>query len=426
MKSVERSLLFPNLRAVESIVVPGDDGKPVLCLRDPQGIAPRPAFVPLPLVPVVARFTGRRSIDQIRESLARDEGIAVSKETIETAAKALDDSLFLEGPRFQSAKAEVERTFRNSKTRPAAHAGSAYPGERDELLRFVAEECVAKHHPAEDASPGGPLRALVCPHIDPWRGARGYGSALEALLQGLAKNAKTFVLLGTSHAPMSSPFSLCKKAFATPLGTLEVDANGVDRLARAATFDPYADLLNHAREHSMEFAAVFLKHALEARGMAEGARIVPILCGLGRSQAGKSDPSRDRSSRKFLDELRAYVSETGAVLIAGADLAHVGPRFGDHEPLDSAGRRELDRNDRASIALAKDLAPSDFFANVVADAESRRVCGPGPVFTLLDALAGALPEARGRLLYYDQNVDPDEGSIVSHTGLAFYGPRVSP
>jgi hypothetical protein len=54
------------------------------------------------------------------------------------------------------------------------------------------------------------------------------------------------------------------------------------------------------------------------------------------------------------------------------------------------------------------------------------VCGPGPVFTLLDALAGALPEARGRLLYYDQNVDPDEGSIVSHTGLAFYGPRVSP
>lgn len=421
MKSVERSLLFPRLRAVESIVIPGDDGKPVLCLRDPQGIAEGPALIPLPLVPVVARFTGARSLEQIRESLARDEDLAISLGTIEAAAKALSDSLYLEGPKFQSAKAEVERRFRASPTRPAAHAGSAYPGTRNELLRFVADECVAKRHPAEEPAPTGlSLRALVCPHIDPWRGARGYGAALEALLDGLANGAKTFVLLGTSHAPMSSPFALCKKAFATPLGALEVDAAGVDRLARAATFDPYADLLNHAREHSMEFAAVYLKHALETRKMGEGATIVPILCGLGRSQARKTDPSTDAASRRFLDELRAYVADTGAVLLAGADLAHVGPRFGDSTPLDASGRRELGRHDRESLALAKGLASSDFFADVVADADTRRVCGTGPVFTLLDALAGTLPEARGRLLYYDQNVDPEEGSIVSHAGMAFY------
>lgn len=423
MKSVERSLLFPRLRAVESIVIPGDDGKPVLCLRDPQGIAEGPALVPLPLVPVVARFTGARSLEQIRESLARDEGLALSLATLEAAAKALDDALYLEGPRFQSAKAEVERSFRAAPTRPAAHAGSAYPGTKDELLRFVADECVAKQHRAEDpALVGRPLRALVCPHIDPWRGARGYGAALEALLDGLTSDAKTFVLLGTSHAPMSSPFALCKKAFATPLGALEVDAEGVDRLARSATFDPYADLLNHAREHSMEFAAVFLKHALEKRSMAKGATIVPILCGLGRSQAAKADPSRDAPSRRFLDELRAYVADTGAVLVAGADLAHVGPRFGDPAALDASGRRELGKHDRASLALAKDLASSGFFADVVADADSRRVCGTGPVYTLLDALTGVVPKAHGRLLYYDQNVDPEEGSIVSHAGLAFYGP----
>lgn len=421
MKSVERSLLFPRLRAVESIVIPGDDGKPVLCLRDPQGIAEGPALVPLPLVPVVARFTGARSLEQIRESLARDEGLAISLGTIEAAAEALSASLYLEGPTFESAKAEVERRFRDAPTRPAAHAGSAYPGTRDELLRFVAEECTAKRHPAEEPVPAGlSLRALVCPHIDPWRGARGYGAALEALLGGLATDTKTFVLLGTSHAPMSSPFALCKKAFATPLGALDVDAAGVDRLARAATFDPYADLLNHAREHSMEFAAIYLKHALESRKTSEGATIVPILCGLGRSQARKTDPSTDPATRRFLDELRAYVADTGAVVLAGADLAHVGPRFGDPAPLDASGRRDLDRHDRESLALAKDLASSGFFADVVADADARRVCGTGPIYTLLDALAGTLPKARGRLLYYDQNVDPEEGSIVSHAGMAFY------
>ena len=36
---------------------------------------------------------------------------------------------------------------------------------------------------------------------------------------------------------------------------------------------------------------------------------------------------------------------------------------------------------------------------------------------VLELLLGGA--SNGKVLYYDQNVDPEEGSIVSHAGIAF-------
>jgi hypothetical protein len=53
---------------------------------------------------------------------------------------------------------------------------------------------------------------------------------------------------------------------------------------------------------------------------------------------------------------------------------------------------------------------------VQADLDTRRVCGLGPIYTMLRVL----PATKGAKLHYAQHVDPDEGSIVSHASLAFY------
>jgi len=394
------------------------DGEPVLVLRDPTGVAKTPALVPIALAPVVARFTGHGSLDDIRRALLRDEGLDVPLDAIRDAARALDDALFLEGPAATRAELAERRAFLEARTRPAAFAGSAYPGKPADLRAYIARDCLGARFPHEEPLPAGKsLRALVLPHIDPWRGARGYGACLTALTAALASTARTFVLLGTSHAPMSAPFSLCPKAFDTPLGSLEPHGAGLERLARAATFDPHVDLLNHRNEHSIEFSAVFLRRALDLAGSGDEARIVPILCGLGAAQAREEDPRDDGGVRAFLDELAAFVQEENAVVLAGADLAHVGPRFGDRAYADDEQGR-LEAVDRGSIALARDGDALGFFRHVTADRATRRVCGTGPIYTLLSTLSG---HETGRTLYYEQTRDPDEGSIVSHAGVAFVG-----
>jgi AmmeMemoRadiSam system protein B len=252
--------------------------------------------------------------------------------------------------------------------------------------------------------------------MDLWRAAAGYGHAYRALAEGLRAGVDTFVLLGTSHAPMRRPFAVCPKAFETPLGPLLPDLDALGALSGKTRFDLREDEYLHKGEHSLEFQAVFLRHVLGAR--AEGARIVPVLCGLGAAQATGSDPARDPEAESFLSALAALVeARAGRVMvIAGADLAHVGPRFGDGRPLDARGRAELRARDAESVDLALGLDAPGFFRQVASDLGTRRVCGLGPIYTMLRALRAA----RGERLHYDQHVDPDEGSIVSHASLAFY------
>lgn len=392
--------------------MPDERGRRALLLRDTQGIAPNHARIPLALVPIVSRFDGSRTCAQIAREAARETGREVEVDLVVTIATELEEALFVDGDPYRRARARVEREFLEATVRPASHAGGAYHGDPDELARYLDESCLATARAAPAREPRA-LVGLVAPHIDPWRGARCYGEAYTALRSALPEEVDTFVLFGTSHAPMREPFALCRKAFATPLGTVEADLPAIDALAAACEFDPYADQLNHKREHSLEFQAVFLRHLLGARK----ARIVPVLAGLGEEQATGKSPSRKRSVERFFEAVRQLVEERGAVVVAGADLAHVGPRFGDPRPYDDRERRRLDEEDRTSLAHATELDAEGFWAHVAPDLDTRRVCGLGPIYSLLRSLG---PGAKGELRHYEQTVDPEEGSIVSHAAVGFY------
>ena len=406
----------PALRPVESIVVTDKEHGRLLVLRDTQGVTESHAAVPAMLVPIVARFTGRRTCEDIAREASAEVGARVSVEVVVRLASELEQGLFLEGSAFREARARVEREFADALVRPASHAGGAYHKDRAKLGRYIDESCLAKANGTTGRPEGeGTMVGLVAPHIDPWRGAVGYGHAYAALRATLPESADTFVLLGTSHAPMREPFALCRKDFATPLGAVKADVEGIDALAaRAEGFDPYADQFNHKREHSLEFQVVFLRHLLGSRPF----HIVPVLAGLGAHQAGERDPHRDPSVMRFIDGLRELVeSRPGrVVVVAGADLAHVGPRFGD-EAYDEEQRAELAATDRESLERATALDAAGFWAHVSGDLAERRVCGLAPIWSLLGAASGGV---RGRLLHYEQTIDADDGSIVSHAAIGFY------
>jgi AmmeMemoRadiSam system protein B len=415
----------PRLRPIESIVVPDTHLGRALVLRDTQGVAPTNAVVPIDLVSIVSRFDGRRTCEQIAREVGREEGRRVPVDLVVSLATELEDSLFVDGEHYRRARASVEREFRDADVRPAAHAGGAYHADPRELARYLDESCLGApglgaHGDGDDDGARGAraLVGLVAPHIDPWRGARSYGEAYAALRADLPGDVDTVVLFGTSHAPMREPFALCRKAFATPLGNVPADLEAIDAIAEACDFDPYADQFNHKREHSLEFQAVFLRHLLGRRRL----RIIPVLAGLGEQQSTGKSPSKTRSVERFFEAIREVLSSRRAVVIAGADLAHVGPRFGDAHPYDERARRRLEATDRDSLGLATSLDAEGFWAHVARDLDARRVCGLGPMYALMRSLEG--PTRKGELRHYEQTVDPEEGSIVSHAAVGFYqGPK---
>jgi MEMO1 family protein len=403
----------PRLRAVETIVVPDEKFGKALVLRDTEGVTSQIASIPAPLVPIVARFTGGLTVPEIAEEARKETGLSITAEFVEKLAQELEDALFLDSPRYRAERKRIEQEFARAEVRPATHAGGAYHADPEKLRRYIDDECLGKTHHVRT---NGSAIALVAPHIDPWRGRLGYGHAYGLLRATLSEEVDTFVLLGTSHAPMREPFALCRKAFDTPLGRVEADLAAIDAIAGAAPFDAYADAFNHKREHSLEFQALFVKHLVGERPV----RIVPILCGLGECQRSGLLPHEDPEAEAFLAALRAVCDRQRArtVVVAGADMAHVGPRFGDPSPYDEEQRRELEKTDRDSLDLATSSHHEEFFRHVQSDLETRRVCGLGPIYSLLRLLPQG---ARGELVHYEQTVDPDEGSIVSHAAVGFYG-----
>jgi AmmeMemoRadiSam system protein B len=406
-------------------------------LRDTQGVATWHAILPMAVVPIVGRFTGGMTCEQIAHDASIELGETVPVDVVVKLATELEEALFVDGPPYRRERARIEREFASSPVREASHAGGAYYDDPVELAAYIETECLGtrlagegegsnERKPRSNGATNGEngagtsrsssrLVGLVAPHIDPWRGARCYGAAYRALAAALPNDVDTFILFGTSHAPMREPYALCRKTFATPLGPMEADVDAIDAIAQACDFDPYADLFNHKREHSLEFQAVFLRHVLGLQG--RKARIVPILAGLGEQQSTGDSPARSRSVTRFLDAVRRIVERKRAVVIAGADLAHVGPRFGDPRPFDENERSELDKTDRESLARAERVDAEAFWEHVCADLDTRRVCGLAPVYSLLRTIE---PRARGEVHHYEQTVDPDEGSIVSHAAVGFY------
>ena len=372
-------------------------------LRDTEGVQAKNVRIPMGLVPIVARFSGRRTCEEIARDVSAEVGLVVQ------IATELEEALFCDGPLYRSTRAEIARVWHASRIRPASHAGGAYYEDPKKLVKYIDSECVAAAH-ARKKRPPRDLRALISPHIDPWRGAVCYGHAYGHLKDALPEDVDTFVVFGTSHAPMEQPFALLRKGFATPLGDVPCDATSIDAIAKAATFDAYRDELNHKREHSIEFQAVFLRHVMGERPF----RIIPILAGLGDEQSTGADPAKEKSVSAFIDSVRRVVDKTRAVVVAGADLAHVGPRFGDAQPFDEKEQKLLGRTDHESLAHTVTPDAKAFWDHVSRDLGSRRVCGLAPIWSLLRVTDAT----RGELLHYEQTVDPDEGSIVSHAAIA--------
>ena len=146
-------------------------------------------------------------------------------------------------------------------------------------------------------------------------------------------------------------------------------------------------------------------------------RIVPVLCvSLHRFVEDRRSPREEREIEAFVAALRETMATLGGrtVVMASADLAHVGPQFGDPHPITPGQLREVADADREMLEFVEAGDAEAFFRAVARDEDRRRICGLPPVYTLLRLL----PDAWGRLLCYSQWPDPQ--GTVTFAAVALY------
>jgi AmmeMemoRadiSam system protein B len=262
--------------------------------------------------------------------------------------------------------------------------------------------------------PAGEPRLILAPHIDFHRGAPVYADAYLPLWRSAA-TYDLVVVFGTDHHGHAEPFSLTRQSYATPLGTVLTDVGLVDDLTGELGEGHFVEELNHRREHSIEFQAVWLRHLFGEACPP----LLPVLCGPFAQATRNGLPTLRPEVRRFLTALERRIAHRRVLVVAGADLAHVGPRFGDDAPFGPRERAEVEAADRVALRQAAAGDAEGFFAAIMGEGDRFRVCGTSPITAAL-ALAGGRPRGLTMPTYTQCPADDDGASWVSVAALALW------
>lgn len=403
---------LPSLRHLEPMPVVIKSER-MICLTDPHGFVEDQMVLSPPAFFIAACLDGHRDVAAVQQEFSKAfGGLQVPEKQILDIVEALDKVGFLVTDNFTRMRRHAENAFRARHTRSAKLAGQAYPGDPDELRSFldsffVDEQgagCLARTTPGAT-----PLRGLVAPHIDFERGRNVYGAAYRHLHD--AGRPEMVILFGVAHSGAETPFVLTRKHFETPLGTLRTDQDVVTRLESACAWDPYASEIAHRMEHSLEFQAVMLAYLY-----GDSTPVVPILCSFPENDAAAAAEEQE-GIELFLKACNAVVQDDPRriTVVAAADLAHVGRRFGDDLDISDEVLAEVRARDLDALAHVQAMAPEAFMSAILADDNARHVCGLGCIYATLKTLEDVAETSE--LLEYDYAPDP-AGGIVSFAAIA--------
>lgn len=414
------SLDTPQIRPIEAVQFEAD-GQMMVTLVDPLRIARATPTVSLGAFFLITLMDGRHSVLDMQAEFAKRTGMVIEGDRVRGLIRQLDELHFLESDSF---RAWVEALLSNP-VREASHAGSAYAAEGAALRAQLDSYFVGEGGPGTLPSPtcDVPLRGVMSPHIDFHRGNVAYAHTWHAVARWPL--ADVYVILGTSHYGLKQPFSVSRRAYATPLGQLPTDGEMLAAIQRGGCGWAFEDEVAHIGEHSIEFQAVMLRYIAGDRPITA----VPILVGGFSScvREGRSpgdEPKFQQFAGVLLDAAKA--SGKRVCLVAGVDLAHVGPNFQDPLPVTPAIAAEVERQDREMLSTVERVDPEAFYASIQRDGDKRHVCGFGPIYATLKLLSMDGP-VKGTLVRYGQAPAPND-SIVSFAGVTFesVAPSCSP
>jgi MEMO1 family protein len=302
------------------------------------------------------------------------------------------------GPRATPAVRVVPRV--EGPVRPAAVAGSWYPGSAERLAREV-DAMLDAAKPAKRL--GGRVRALVAPHA-------GYAfsgaTAAAAFKQVRGESRARVVLLGPSHEGAFRGVAIDRyAAYRTPLGEVPVDRAAVEalRASRSGLFAEH-DGADHG-EHSLEMELPMLQRAL-----APGFAIVPLLVG-----------ALDLDDARAIAEAIRPLADQDTLIVASGDFTHYGKNY-DYLPFPPSARDLPQRLVALDDGLVAPLIALDA-ARMSQYRDKTRIdaCGYGAFVVLADLLS---PDVRGEVARHDTSgaLNGDYSSSVGYVAAVFSGP----
>jgi AmmeMemoRadiSam system protein B len=400
---------LPALRTDIDLMPVRLEGRDVILVRDPLGIIAPNAALSGEVAPYLPIFNGLSTVDDLQIVMMRRQGGSlVFRSEAERIVGELSRMGILQTESYREAKERLVREFDASPERKAALAGSVYPADPSALAALIDRILSLPVPPA--GHPPGLLCALASPHIDLRVAERTYAAAYQAIRGPVPSGV---LLLGTGHSLGRSRYCLTGKTFTTPLGRVFADRAAVEKIRGKAEDALSSDDFAHRSEHSIELPLLFLQRIFPM----EKIPVLPVLCGQMEDLFGQVRSPLDAPGvASFVEAVSAWFSEPpeGKLVVAGVDLSHVGPKFGDPEPAASheSAFRAFDRE------ILHVLEAGDAAALFLAGARNRnryRICGFSSLWTLL----AVVPGIRGTVVDYEVWHEEPTRSAVSFAAVTF-------
>jgi AmmeMemoRadiSam system protein B len=407
-KSMEKTV--PRLRTDIDIIPTSYQGEKVFLVKDFLGLIPQPVLLRGAALQVIGLIDGMRSVQDIQVDLMRLQGgVFVRAEDVEDMISQLDRAFLIDSQNYRQEKKRIIKEYGHRQNREACLAGKAYPDDPDQLTLYI-QSILDTWNGQSDVLERKQISAVVAPHIDLDAGKKVYAKAYQ-VLKGFSP--EKILLLGTGHNLSESYFSLTTKDFVTPLGRVKTDKHEVIRLKAACSPETIAPHdIDHKNEHSLEFQILFLQHLF-----GDGFTMMPVLCGsLHKVLHHYSKPGEIPGMSDFISGLRHFLGgkENSALIVAGVDFSHIGPKFGHRESATSL-LLEAKEHDRSLLSAICQGDVTAFWSEAQRENNKYNVCGLSTLALLLELLSGK----KGYVLGYDFWMEEATQSAVSYAALAF-------
>jgi len=390
---------------------------------------------------VLPMLDGVHGLDQV----VKDVGKGLTRELLERVVAQLDAAGLLEGPTFDDIYQEFKDDFDKAPSLPpsftadfadalvaAKHGGEA----TDEQKRLEGADALRAQfdawidealREADDPSYDEPPRAIVAPHIDYGRGWLNYAQAWGRMR--VVDQPDRVVVLGTNHYGSATGVCACDKGYTTPLGECPFDEAFAKAVAESLGPDDaarlYANKYDHEREHSIELQTPWLQHVLGTNDKGAYPSIFAALVHDPSVNAGESYDGKGVGLLPFVDALRSAMETLGGrtLIVCSADLSHVGPMFGDEEPVvgEQADKPESVRNkaiqhDREMLQLFVQAKAEEMVSTMAWMQNPTRWCSTGAMVATLKAL----DEPTVRIANYGGAVDQQGSCMVTSCAAAVF------
>ena len=392
-----------------------DDSQAEACLtiRCPFGLTKNPIHLSYSLTPILAKFDGVTTVNDLYQEFANFEGFGI--EELNDLIKFLDSNFLLETEEFYKAEKKERERYSRINSRKATFEGISYPKDRtglEDLVKYYL------HNNKTLEKTEKKLNLLISPHIDYQRGGNAYGKAYN-LLKGQRNDI--YVMMGTSHQYSRHLFHLTKKHFEVPNGVALTETEIVEKIAELYGMRCLADEILHKNEHSLELQIPFLKQTTIS------GRVVPVLVGSFHQMIldGKL-PEEYPVYNEFIDSfcavIKRYLSGNMKVcFIAGVDMSHVGLVFGDNMRLTPSEMEKIKAKDQIYLDCISKQDKRSLFTHIAEDQDARRVCGYPTIYTLLDIMDRLEIKSNKAHLEHDMAVDYQNDCGVTFASGGLWG-----